>query len=351
MADCIPDQSLFADIAALVEQARATVAAQANHTATRLYWQIGTMINTSILQEKRAEYGKQIVSALATQLQGRFGRTFELRNLRRMMQFADQFPNWEIVPTLSTQLAWSHFIELLPLKTMEAKLFYARVAASQTLSIKELREQIARKAFERTAIANTQLTLNSPVPQGMFKDPYLWDFLGLPSSYLENDLETAILRELESFILEFGKGFAFVERQKRMIIDGEDFYLDLLFYHRIMKRIVAIELKLGKFHAKDKGQMELYLKWLDRHERQEGENAPVGLILCAAGSREQVELLEMHKDGIMVAEYWTDLPPKKELEEKIHALLVEAQERLAQRQIKSQSHCTRPKAGQIFVTY
>ncbi len=183
MADCIPDQSLFADIAALVEQARATVAAQANHTATRLYWQIGTMINTSILQEKRAEYGKQIVSALATQLQGRFGRTFELRNLRRMMQFADQFPNWEIVPTLSTQLAWSHFIELLPLKTMEAKLFYARVAASQTLSIKELREQIARKAFERTAIANTQLTPSSPVPQGMFKDPYLWDFLGLPSGY------------------------------------------------------------------------------------------------------------------------------------------------------------------------
>ncbi len=122
-----------------------------------------------------------------------------------------------------------------------------------------------------------------------------------------------------------------------MIIDDEDFYLDLLFYHRIMKRLVAVELKLGKFHAKDKGQMELYLKWLDRHERQKSENAPVGLILCAAGSREQVELLEMHKDGIMVAEYWTDLPPKKELEQKIHALLAEAQEHLAQRQIELQS--------------
>ncbi len=191
MADYVPEQTLFAEISTLVEQARATVAAQANHTATRLYWQIGTIINTSI---KRAEYGKQIVSTLATQLQGRFGRTFELRNLRRMMQFADQFPDWEIVSTLSTQLAWSHFIELLPLKTMEAKLFYARAAASQTLSIKELREQIARKAFERTAIADTQLTPNSPVPQGMFKDPYLWDFLGLPSGYLESDLESAILR-------------------------------------------------------------------------------------------------------------------------------------------------------------
>ena len=138
--------------------------------------------------------------------------------------------------------------------------------------------------------------------------------------FLEKDLENAILNDLETFILELGKGFTFVERQKRMIIDGEDFYLDLLFYHRKLKRLVAIELKLGKFQAKHKGQMELYLKWLDKYEKQEGENAPIGLILCAESSREQIELLEMHKDGIMVAEYWTDLPPKKEFEEKIHVL-------------------------------
>jgi hypothetical protein len=144
-----------------------------------------------------------------------------------------------------------------------------------------------------------------------------------------------IIDTTESFILEFGKGFAFVERQKRMIIDGEDFYMDLLFYHRTLKRLVAVELKLGRFHARDKGQMELYLKWLDRYERQDGENAPIGLILCAAGNREQVELLEMHKDGIVVAEYWTDLPPKKELEQKIHALLLEAQERQARRSISA----------------
>ena len=329
-----PEPSLFVEISALIEQAKATVVAQANHTATMLYWEIGNMINTAILQEKRAEYGKRIVSALATQLQEKFGRTFELRNLRRMMQFAEQFPSWEIVSPLATQLSWSHFIELLPLKTVEAKLFYAKAAAGGHLSAKALRGQISRKTFERTAIADTLLAPNSPVPQGTFKDPYLFDFLGLKNDYLENDLETAILRELESFILEFGKGFAFVERQKRMIIDGEDFYLDLLFYHRTLKRLVAVELKLGKFHAKDKGQMELYLKWLDRYERQEGESAPVGLILCAAGSREQVELLEMHKDGIMVAEYWTELPPKKELEQKIHTLLAETRERLAQRQLR-----------------
>jgi hypothetical protein len=163
----------------------------------------------------------------------------------------------------------------------------------------------------------------------VFKDPYFLDFLGLKNDYLEKDLETAILRELESFILELGKGFAFVERQKRMIIDGEDFYLDLLFYHRHLKRLVAVELKLGKFHAKHKGQMELYLRWLDRYEKQEGEQSPIGLILCAESRREQVELLEMYKDGIMVAEYWTELPPKRELEKRLHLLLIEAKERLA----------------------
>ena len=186
--------------------------------------------------------------------------------------------------TLSRQLSWSHFLVLIPLKSSEARLFYARQAVDGHLGVRDLRGLISRKAFERTAIADTQLAPNAPVPPGTFKDPYLFDFLGLQNAYLENDLESAILRELESFILEFGKGFAFVERQKRMIIDGEDFHLDLLFYHRTLKRLVAVELKLGKFHARDKGQMELYLKWLDRYERQEGENAPVGLILCVAGS-------------------------------------------------------------------
>jgi len=155
----------------------------------------------------------------------------------------------------------------------------------------------------------------------------------LQNAYLEKDIEEAILRDLESFILELGKGFAFVERQKRMIIDGDDFYLDLLFYHRKSKRLVAIELKIGKFQAKYQGQMKLYLKWLNRYERQPDENEPIGLILCAGDSREQIELLEMDKDGIMVAEYWTELPPKEKLEEKIHTLLLEARERIKARQL------------------
>ena len=332
MTNGIQNESLFSELSALIEQAKSSVVYQANYALTLLFWKIGQRVNEEVLQNKRADYGGQIVATLSRQLAEKYGRSFEEKNLRRMLQFAEQFQDDEIVATLSRQLSWSHFLALIPLKSQEARLFYARQAAAGQLGVRDLRQLIARKAFERTAIADTQLAPNSLVPSGAFKDPYLFDFLGLKDDYLENDLEAAILRELESFILEFGKGFTFVERQKRMIIDGEDFYLDLLFYHRILKRLVAVELKLGKFQAKDKGQVELYLKCLDRYERQEGENAPIGLILCAAGSLEQVELLEMHKDGIVLAEYWTDLPPKKEFERKIHMLLLEAQERQARRQ-------------------
>jgi predicted nuclease of restriction endonuclease-like (RecB) superfamily len=342
-----PESALFMEISALIEQTKTAVVAQANYALTLLFWKIGQCITEEVLQNKRANYGRQIVVTLARQLTEKYGRNFEEKNLRRMLQFAEQFPDETIVEPLARQLSWSHFLILLPLKTQEAKLYYAQKAIEGGLGKRELRQMIARKAFERTAIADTQLSSDSPVPHNTFKDPYLFDFLGLRDDYLENDLEAAILRELESFILEFGKGFAFVERQKRMIIDGEDFYLDLLFYHRILKRLVAVELKLGKFHAKDKGQMELYLKWLDRYERQEGENSPVGLILCAATSREQVELLEMHKGGIMVAEYWTELPPKKELERKIHTLLLETRECLARRQLPSSEEVHRLAGGQL----
>ncbi len=322
------NDTLFNEIAQLIEQSQRQVVTQANSTLTLLFWQIGTRINKEILHNKRAEYAKQIVSTLSVQLTNKYGRNFEEKNLRRMLQFVQQFHDFEIVVTLSRQLSWSHFLVLIPLKTEEAQLFYAQLASDQILGVRELRKQISQKTFERRTIANLQNVSHNPALLNSFKDPYFLDFLGLQNTYLEDDLEEAILKELEAFILELGKGFAFVERQKRMIIDGEDFHLDLLFYHRILKRLVAIELKLGKFEAKYKGQMELYLKWLDKYEKQEGENPPVGLIMCAEGSREQIELLEMHKDGIIVAEYWTELPSKKQLEQKIHSILIEAKERL-----------------------
>lgn len=329
------EQVLVTELSLLIEQSQQQVVAQANSTLTLLFWQVGKRINEDILQNKRADYGKQIVSTLSTQLKEKYGRNFELGNLRRMMQFAEQFRDLQIVATLSRQLSWSHFRELIPLKSQEAREYYAQVSATQALGIRDLRKQISDKTFERSSIANLQNTSNHPAIHNTFKDPYFLDFLGLQNTYLEKDLEAAILRELEAFILELGKGFAFVERQKRMIIDGEDFRLDLLFYHRNLKRLVAIELKLGKFEAQHKGQMELYLRWLNKYEKAEGENTPIGLILCAEGSREQIELLEMHKDGIIVAEYWTELPPKKQLEQKIHSILIEARERIERNKLLS----------------
>lgn len=327
------EDRLYIELSQLIEQSKTQIVSYANNKLTLLFWQVGKRINEHILQNRRADYGKEIVSTLSTQLKVKFGKNFEERNLRRMMQFAEQFPDFEIVGPLARHLSWSHFIELLPLKKIEMKLFYAKQAVEQRWSIRELRNNIETKTFERTQIANTQLTKSVNLPLNTFKDPYILDFLGLKDTYIEKDLESAILRELEQFILEIGKGFAFVERQKRMIIDGEDYHLDLLFFHRKLKRLVAIDLKIGKFQAKDKGQMELYLKWLDRYEKQEGEEKPIGLILCAETSREQVELLELYKDGIMVAEYWTELPPKKELEEKLHKALIEARENIEKRKL------------------
>lgn len=320
------NKNLLSELSVLIENGQQQIVYYANSTLTLVFWQVGKRINEDVLSNERATYGKRIVPMIANELESKYGRNFTEKNIRRMMQFAEVFPDFQIVVTLSRQLSWSQFLVLIPLKNHEARMFYAELTANESLSVRELRKQITAKAFERMQIANLQVQQSEIIPINTFKDPYLLDFLGLRSDYLEKDIETAILHKLESFILELGRGFAFVERQKRMIIDGEDFYLDLLFFHRKLKRLIAIELKIGKFQAKHKGQMELYLKWLNKYERQEGEEAPIGLILCAENSKEQVELLEIHKDGIMVAEYWTELPPKKQLEKKLHEAFIEARE-------------------------
>jgi len=328
-------EDLVERVSSLVDEARESIASYANATLTLAYWRVGALIDAEVLDQERADYGAQIVVTLSRELVNRYGRSFEEKNLRRMVQFARLFPDVEIVVTLSRQLSWSHFLALLPLRSADARAFYAQEAVAGRWTVRELRSAIQRKGFERREIANSQIGSGSMVPADTFSDPYLLDFLGLHDNYLEADLEAVILRDLEAFLLEVGTGFTFVERQKRMVIDDQDFHLDLLFYHRPLKRLVAVELKIGKFDARYEGQMKLYLKWLDRYERQEGEEAPIGLILCTEASREQVELLEMHKDGIVVAEYWTALPPKQELEERLQVMLRNARERLARRALPS----------------
>jgi len=216
---------------------------------------------------------------------------------------------------------------------MDAKIYYLTESARGVIGKRELRQMINRRAYERKEIANTQITSTSPIPFGTFEDPYLFDVLGIKDEYLEADVEEAIIRELEKFILEFGTGFAFVARQKRMIIDGRDHWLDLLLYNRELKRLVAVELKYGRFEASHKGQLELYLGWLDKYERRPGEEAPLGIILCSESGREELELLKLDRNGILVAEYWTALPPKAEFEQKIQTILAETRERMAQRNL------------------
>jgi predicted nuclease of restriction endonuclease-like (RecB) superfamily len=327
----IDETALFERVAAIIENRKARAASHVNAEITLMYWEIGHYINTNVLGGERGEYGKRIVSKLSTQLLARYGSPFDARNLRRMMQFSTRFPDMQIVSPLATQLSWSHIVELLPIESDEAFLYYANDAVARSLSKRELRHQIDRRAYERREIANSNITNESSIPFNVFKDPYILDTLGLKENFKEADLENAILVELEAFIMEFGHGLTFVGRQKRFTFDGEDYYPDLLFYHRDLKRLIVVELKIGAFKAAYKGQVEMYLKWLNRYERREDENAPIGLILCTKASRQQIELLELDKAGIAVAEYWTVLPPKAELERKINEIMNEAKERLERR--------------------
>jgi len=324
------DSVLYQDICTLVEDARHHVASTSNAAITLLYWNIGNRINKDLLDDKRAEYGKQIVSQLATQLQQQFGkRGFQERNIRRMMQFAELFPDLNIVSQAATKLSWSHFLELLSLKEGLKREFYLTMAMTEYWGRDTLRAKIDGMLYERTLISaqpdefiKTELVHLQKgekfSPDVIFKSPYFLDFTGLKGVYSEKSLEDSLILSLEQFIMELGAGFTFVERQKRMIIDGEDFYLDLLFYHRKLKRLIAIELKLGKFKAAHKGQMELYLRWLDKYEKQAGEDTPLGLILCAEGGHEQIELLQLENAGIKVAEYLTELPDRELLKQKLH---------------------------------
>jgi predicted nuclease of restriction endonuclease-like (RecB) superfamily len=333
------DAGLTADVRRMIEQTREGIARTVNAGMTLLYWRIGKRIQTEILGNQRAEYGKEILQTLSAKLTAEYGSGFSKRNLSYMVTFAEVFSEAEIVSTLSRQLGWSHFKEIIPLKDSLARDFYAEVCRIERWSVRTLRDKIDSMLYERTAIskkpeevAKAELAAlraeDKLTPDLVFRDPYILDFLGLKDRYLEKDLEDAILRELETFLLELGNGFAFLGRQTRIQIDSDDFYLDLLFYHRSLRRLIAIDLKLGDFKAEYKGQMELYLRWLAKNEQQPGEDSPLGIILCAGKKEEQIELLELDQSGIHVAEYLTALPPRELLQQKLHAAIELSKARL-----------------------
>ena len=334
-----PD-ALLVEIRALIEDSKRYVAQTANSTLNILHWELGLRIQREILQGQRAQYGEEILPTLSAKLVPEYGKGFSARNLARMVQFAEAFPDKRIVVALSQELSWSHFVEILPLKQPLEREFYAELCRVERWSVRTLRERIGSQLYLRTAIAKKPdaiieegirrlRTSGQITPDMVLRDPYMLDFLGLPEGYSERDLETAILREMESVLLELGSGFCFVARQKRMSVGKDDFYLDLLFYHRHLHRLVAVELKLESFQPAHTGQMELYLRWLDKHERAPGEDAPIGLILCAGADAEQVELLQLDEKSIHVAEYMTGLPPADVLRERLHRAIAYARERVA----------------------
>lgn len=336
----VTTEELFSEVKALIDAAKQRVAVTVNAELTLLYWHIGHRIHTQILNQDRATYGKQIISTLAQQLTQTYGKGWSEKQLWHFVRFAETFPEPEIVSTLGRQLSWTHLKTLMYVDDELKRDFYIELAQLERWSVRQLRERIDSMLYERTALSRKpedtirhdldQLRKTRQISADLLlRDPYILDFLQLNDRYLEKDLEDAILRDIEQFLLELGAGFTFVARQKKLQIDDDDFYLDLLFYNRKLKRLIAIDLKLGSFKAEYKGQMELYLRWLAKYEQEPDENPPLGIILCAGKKQEQIELLELDKSGIHVAEYLTVLPPKAVLQTKLQQAITDARRRFA----------------------
>ncbi|MGV2289531.1 PDDEXK nuclease domain-containing protein [Trinickia sp. YCB016] len=338
MTELMPP-TLLTEIRRLIDSARERVAAAVNAELTLLYWHVGRLVRQEVLCGDRAEYGQQLILSLARQLTAEYGRGWSEQQLRHCVRAADVFPDEAILSAVRRELSWTHLKALIYIDDPIKRDFYLELCRLERWSSRQLQERIGSMLFERTAISRkpadvvrhdlAQLRRDQRVsPDVLLKDPYVLDFLGLNDHYLERDLEDAILREMEQFLLELGAGFTFVARQKRIQIDNDDFYIDLLFYNRKLQRLVAIELKLGPFRAEFKSQMELYLRWLARYEQEPGEQPPLGIILCAGKKQEQIELLELDKSGIHVAEYLTVLPPRETLQAKLHQSIEAARARL-----------------------
>ena len=339
MGEKIYTTGFVSEIKTLIEQSKRNVALAINSEITALYWHVGNRINSEILQNERAEYGKQIVQSLSAQLEQEYGKGWGEKQLRQCMQFALVYPDKEIVYALRRQLSWTHLRTVIYMEDALKRAFYIEMCKLENWSSRQLKERIQSMLYERTAISKKpELTIQNDLEllqneqklsaDLVFRDPYVLDFLGLSDAYSEKDLETSIIAELQRFIIELGSDFAFMARQKRITIDNREYYIDLLFYHRRLKCLIAIDLKIGEFEAAHKGQMELYLRYLEKHEQVEGENTPIGLILCTGKNEEHVELMQLHKSNIHVADYLTLLPSQKVLKQKLHQAIEIAKNRI-----------------------
>ncbi len=329
---------LYSKIEELIKQKGRHIAKYLNVEISQLYWSIGNFIISEIYYQTYSQYGQQIIATLSQQLTKSFGKGYSYSALTRMIKVAQTF-NKAMFATLSQTLSWSHFIELAAIEDSTKRLFYQQMSNVEKWSVRTLRTRIDSMFFERSVIASKPeeeiiMSLQNDLqnenihPDLVFKNTYILDFLGLTGYYSEKELENAVIAQLEKFILELGQGFAFLERQKRISIDSTDYYLDLLFFHRKLNCLIAIDLKLGKFKPEYKGQMELYLKYLQKYEQQSNENSPIGLLLCSEGNTEHIELLLIDDNSIKVAQYLTSLPNKEWFIEKLNKSIAIAQQNI-----------------------
>ncbi|WP_309713396.1 PDDEXK nuclease domain-containing protein [Armatimonas sp.] len=340
-------EPLLADLRQLISAARESVARYVNQELTLLHWDIGHRIQTELLNNERAEYGKQIVATVSRQLTQEFGSGFNHRSVLHMIRFSESLPDREIVSTLSRLLSWSHFMEVIYLDDPLKRDFYIELSRINHWSVRTLRAKIQGMLFERSALSsNTDEFIKKEIAilrdedrmttDMVFRDPYLLPFLGLSDSYSEEQLEDAIIREMEAFLLEIGDGFTFAACQKKMPVGKKTYKLDLLLYHRKLRRLVAIELKIGPFKPDYKGQMELYLRWLDKNEREQHEEAPIGLILCSDAEPDEIELMGLDQGDIRVARYITQTLPPTVLEKKLREIVSRNSELIARREAMKQ---------------
>ena len=336
--------TLIKDVASLINDARQHVAREYNSTQALLCWLIGKRVDEEILKAERAEYGETIVISLAKELTLAYGKGYSRPNLFRMIKFAKQFPKKEIVSTLSRQLSWSHFVIICSIDDALKRNFYAEMSRVQRWSVRALQKQLNGMLYERTALSKKPESVieaqldklknhDEMTPELTFKEPYFLDFIGAHTYESEEELESLILSNITDFLQELGTDFCFVARQKRMSTGKKDRYLDLLFFNRRLRRLLAIDLKLGDFDPAYKGQMEWYLNWLDKNERFNYESRPMGIILCAGKDQDDIEYLEMDKTGIHVAQYLTELPPKEVLESHLRRAIAVAKENILKKSL------------------
>ena len=303
-------------------EAQSSVSRAVNTAMVHAYFEIGRLIVDDEQHGRaRAEYGEETLKMLSEQLTVEFGRGFSMRNLRNMRTFYLTFRNRQ---TLSTKLSWSHYTLLMRLDDEQARDFYIKEAEAENWSVRELDRQINSLLFERLALSRNKVEIKALAEQGQIlesprdaiKDPYILEFLGLPeqAAYSEKDMETALLNNLQSFLLELGKGFAFVARQKRITLDAEHFYIDLAFYNRLLRCFVLIDLKIGKLTHRDLGQMQMYVNFYDRDVRTDDENPTIGIILCR-DKKETIARYTLPDDNtqIFASKYKLYLPTEDEL--------------------------------------